>query len=77
MPKPAPAPILPRGISLLQDPRFNKGTAFSQEERHALGLRGLLPPAVLTIQAQALSANTLTVPVPAFPDIATLVEPSE
>jgi hypothetical protein len=32
---------------------------------------------LLTIQAQALSANTLTVPVPAFPDIATLVEPSE
>jgi hypothetical protein len=32
---------------------------------------------LLTIQAQALSANTLTVPVPAFPDIATTVEPSE
>jgi malate dehydrogenase (oxaloacetate-decarboxylating)(NADP+) len=42
-----------RGISLLHDPLLNKGTGFSQKERDALGLRGLLPATQLTIQAQA------------------------
>ena len=42
-----------RGISLLRDPLVNKGTGFSQKERDALGLRGLLPATQLTIQAQA------------------------
>ena len=41
------------GISLLRDPLRNKGTGFSQKERDALGLRGLLPATQLTIQAQA------------------------
>jgi malate dehydrogenase (oxaloacetate-decarboxylating)(NADP+) len=42
-----------RGISLLRDPLLNKGTGFSQKERDALGLRGLLPATQLSIQAQA------------------------
>ena len=41
-----------RGIDLLHDPLRNKGTAFSEAERDALGLRGLLPPRVLTIEDQ-------------------------
>ena len=47
--------ILPttlRGVSLIQDPRWNKGTGFTQKERDALGLEGLLPPRVLTMQEQ-------------------------
>jgi len=37
---------LPHGVGLLQDPTLNKGTAFTEAERDALGLRGLLPPQV-------------------------------
>jgi malate dehydrogenase (oxaloacetate-decarboxylating)(NADP+) len=44
---------LPSGFALLHDPLFNKGTAFSERERDALGLRGLLPPHVFTQAEQA------------------------
>jgi len=37
-----------RGLSLLHDPVCNKGTAFTDRERDALGLRGLLPARVHT-----------------------------
>ena len=49
----------PRGLDLLRDPLLNKGTAFTREERNALGLRGLLPPHVLTqdVQAQRIMTN--------------------
>src|SRR6516162_6449972 len=42
----------PRGLALLRDPLLNKGIAFSEEEREALGLRGFLPAAVMSMQAQ-------------------------
>ena len=44
---------IPQGRALLSDPRLNRGTAFTIEERAALGLKGLLPPAVLSLEAQA------------------------
>lgn len=37
---------------MLADPIFNKGTAFTERERDALGLRGLLPPRVFTLEEQ-------------------------
>src|SRR5688572_16258877 len=40
------------GIALLRFPLSNKGTAFSVEERVELGLDGLLPPAVNTLEQQ-------------------------
>ncbi len=49
-----------RGVDLLHDPLLNKGTAFSEAERDALGLRGLLPPHVAT-QAQQVARILETV----------------
>lgn len=44
---------LPRGVALLRDPLLNKGTAFSEKERDAFGLRGLLPAHLLSQEQQA------------------------
>jgi malate dehydrogenase (oxaloacetate-decarboxylating)(NADP+) len=46
-----------RGIQLIHDPFLNKGTAFSEEERDTLGLRGLLPPVVQSMEAQIARAR--------------------
>jgi malate dehydrogenase (oxaloacetate-decarboxylating)(NADP+) len=43
----------PRGLALLRDPLLNKGTAFTEAERDALGLRGFLPAHVLSMEEQA------------------------
>jgi malate dehydrogenase (oxaloacetate-decarboxylating) len=41
-----------RGTSVLSTPMLNRGTAFTPEERRALGLVGLLPHGVSTIDSQ-------------------------
>jgi malate dehydrogenase (oxaloacetate-decarboxylating)(NADP+) len=46
----------PRGASLLRDPTLNKGTAFTEQERDVLGLRGLLPAHVCTQDEQLARA---------------------
>ena len=48
-----PTPVIP---AQLQDPLHDKGTAFTQEERDALGLTGRLPSAVQTLDQQAQRA---------------------
>jgi malate dehydrogenase (oxaloacetate-decarboxylating) len=40
------------GFTLLNHPRYNKGTAFTEEERDAFDLHGLLPPHVGTLADQ-------------------------
>jgi malate dehydrogenase (oxaloacetate-decarboxylating)(NADP+) len=42
----------PHGSGILHNPRFNKGTAFSEVERDALKIRGLLPPRVCSQKEQ-------------------------
>src|SRR5215204_6743735 len=45
------------GYSLLRDPRNNKGTAFTLEERKKYGLEGILPDKIETIETQILRVN--------------------
>lgn len=42
------------GYSMLRNPRYNKGTAFSKEEREKYGLLGMLPDKIETIETQIL-----------------------
>jgi malate dehydrogenase (oxaloacetate-decarboxylating) len=43
-------------LAVLNSPLLNKGTAFTREERKALGLTGLLPPDISTLEVQVKSA---------------------
>ncbi|KAI0697675.1 hypothetical protein BC835DRAFT_1269997 [Cytidiella melzeri] len=45
-----------RGGALLANPTFNKGTAFTEEERHAFGLTGRLPHRINTLDEQCQRA---------------------
>jgi malate dehydrogenase (oxaloacetate-decarboxylating) len=45
-----------RGMHLLDTPIFNKGTAFTEEERTAFGLHGLLPPQIESLGEQTSRA---------------------
>ena len=46
----------PSGAEILELPILNRGTAFSEEDRVALGLHGLLPPLVETLDQQVTRA---------------------
>jgi malate dehydrogenase (oxaloacetate-decarboxylating)(NADP+) len=43
----------PHGVELLHNPLYNRGTGFSAAEREAFGIKGLLPPRVLSMKDQA------------------------
>jgi malate dehydrogenase (oxaloacetate-decarboxylating) len=45
-----------KSAALLNSPTYNKGTAFTEEEREHLGLNGLLPPHVETLDQQVRRA---------------------
>lgn len=45
-----------RGMALLNHQELNKGTAFTEEERSKLGLHGLLPPQVESLEEQVVRA---------------------
>lgn len=45
-------PMTPRGIQILHNPVLNKDGAYTRDEREKLGLRGLLPYNVRTIEQQ-------------------------
>ena len=47
---------LPSGMDLLDRPRLNKSTAFTEEERKKFGLHGLLPPQVESLDEQVVRA---------------------
>jgi hypothetical protein len=53
----APTREHPTGYALLHNPRLNKGTAFTEPERRAWGLEGLLPPAVTTMALRGAPAR--------------------
>ena len=48
----APVDVDKTGPELLRDPLLNKGTAFTEDERDAFGLHGLLPPHVGSLEGQ-------------------------
>ncbi|KMT20599.1 hypothetical protein BVRB_1g005810 [Beta vulgaris subsp. vulgaris] len=49
---PGPCIVHKRGADILHDPWFNKDTAFPLTERDRLGLRGLLPPRIVSFEQQ-------------------------
>ncbi|MFF4983007.1 NAD-dependent malic enzyme [Streptomyces sp. NPDC001046] len=51
-----PRPTTSPAVTTLADPLVNKGTAFTRSERRDLGLDGLLPPAVETLDEQVARA---------------------
>ena len=71
----------PRGSVLLRDPTLNKGTAFTEQEREALGLRGLLPPHVSSQDEQVERVlenfRRLQTPLSKYINLAALLDRNE
>jgi malate dehydrogenase (oxaloacetate-decarboxylating)(NADP+) len=71
----------PRGTALLRDPTLNKGTAFTEQERDVLGLRGLLPAHVSTQDEQLSRAlenfRRLQTPLSRYIMLASLLDRNE
>lgn len=69
------------GYTLLRDPRNNKGTAFTLEERKKYGLEGLLPAQVETIETQMLRVNQqlslIDLPINKYIYLSNLLETNE
>ena len=61
---------MPQGLDVLRDPLLNRGTGFTEKQRDALGLRGLLPPHVLSqaeqVQRVLENLRRLTDPLDKF-----------
>ena len=47
----------PLGAGILHDPQRNRGSAFTLEERRALGIEGLLPPVPDSLETQVARVN--------------------
>jgi malate dehydrogenase (oxaloacetate-decarboxylating)(NADP+) len=71
----------PPGIDRLRDPLANRGTAFSLEERDRLGLTGLLPPQVETIELQSArvlaAVRAQSTPIEKYRGLAALQDENE
>ncbi|KAH0936774.1 hypothetical protein HID58_004235 [Brassica napus] len=67
------------GYSLMRDPRYNKGLAFTDKERDAHYLTGLLPPVVLSQEERKLMHNLrqYTVPLQRYMALMDLQERNE
>ena len=70
-----------KGYSLLRNPRFNKGTAFTLEERKKYGLEGLLPAQVESVETQMLRVNEqldlIEAPINKYIYLTTLLDSNE
>jgi malate dehydrogenase (oxaloacetate-decarboxylating)(NADP+) len=68
-------------LSILHDPRKNKGTAFTEKERDKYGLRGILPQAVETMETQILRVSeqlgSLDLPIEKYIYLTTLLDTNE
>lgn len=47
-----PILVTKRGLDLVHDPLYNKGTGYDLPERDRLGLRGLVPPRMLDMEVR-------------------------
>ena len=65
----------------MYNPRLNKGTAFTRRERDKLGLSGILPDSVETLETQILRVNeqlgSLELPIEKYVYLTSLLDTNE